>query len=260
MLPSVPVRTLAFSKDGKWIAYTSLADNDLWRCRSDGKECLQLTKGFKQTVMPRWSPDGRTVAFMGLHFSGGWGIFAVPANGGEIRSLSNVSQAQGDPDWSPDGQRLVFGDVRPVSDPGGIYVLDLGTNKMSKLPESAGYFSPRWSPDGRFLVALHEGDQYLYLFEFGPAKWRRLAEVPSGYPSWSQDGKHVYFLSSAAGDRAVFRVAVGDRTVEKVASLAGVEHGPFFMSDWIGLAPDDTPLAIHDLTTEDIYAWDLIAR
>lgn len=260
MLPSIPARTIAFSKDGGWIAYTSLADNDLWRCRSNGKECLQLTQGFKQTVMPRWSPDGQTIAFMGLRFTGGWGVFSVPAEGGEIRSFSNGSKAQGDPDWSPDGQRLVFSDVRPVADPGGISVLDLRTNQVSQLPGSAVYFSPRWSPDGRFLVALHAGDQYLYLFEFGTAKWQRLAAVASGYPNWSQDGKHVYFLSSVAGDRAVFRVAVTDRAVEKIASLAGVEHGSFFMSDWIGLAPDDAPLAVHDLTTEDIYAWDLIAR
>jgi len=45
--------------------------------------------------------------------------------------------------------------------------------------------------------------------------------------------------------------------VEKVASLAGVERGPFFLGDWIGLAPDDAPLAVRNSTIEDIYAWDL---
>lgn len=265
-LPSIPARTLAFSKDGKWIAYTSLADNDLWRCRADGKECIQLTQDFKQTVMPRWSPDGRMIAFMGIHFGGEWGIYAVPANGGAIRSLSNGSQSRGNPDWSPDGQRLVFGNVvvfgvgPSFSDLGGIYILDLHTQKISELPESTSYFSPRWSPDGRFLVALHADDGYLYLFDFGSKTWGRLAKVPASYPNWSRDGKYVYFSSSAAGSRAVFRVAVADRAVEKVASLSDVGSGSFFMSDWIGLAPDDAPLAVNDLTTEDIYAWDLIAQ
>ena len=260
LLPSIPARTLAFSKDEKWIAYTSLADNDLWRCRSDGTECLPLTQGFKQTAMPNWSPDGRSIAFMGLHFSGGWGVFSVPAAGGEIRSLSDAADAQGYPDWSPDGQSLVFGDVRPVSNARGISIRNLHTNQTSQLSESVGYLSPRWSPDGRFIVAVHSGNQCLYLFEFSTAKWQRLTEVASAYPNWSRDAKHVYFVSSATGIRAVFRVLVPGRKLEKVADLAGVEQGSFFMNDWIGLAPGDAPLAVNDLTTEDIYAWDLIAK
>lgn len=265
-LPSIPARTLAFSQDGKWLAYTSLADNDLWRCRADGNECLQLTQNFKQTVMPRWSPDGRTIAFMGIHFGGKWGIYTIPADGGAIRSLSNGSQPQGDPDWSPDGQRLVFGNVvvfgsvPSFANLGGIYILDLHTQKVSIVSESTSYFTPRWSPDGRSLVALHADDGYLCLFDFASKTWRRLAEIPARYPNWSRDGKYVYFSSSAGGSRAVFRVAVADRAVEKVGSLSDVGSGSFFMSDWVGLAPDDAPLAINDLTTEDIYAWDLIAR
>ncbi|MHB1865686.1 MAG: TolB family protein, partial [Candidatus Saccharimonadales bacterium] len=82
ILPSISARTLAYSRDKNWIAYTSLADNNLWRCRADGTKCLQLTQDFKNTIMPRWSPDGQTIAFMGLGFTGDWGIFAVPANGG----------------------------------------------------------------------------------------------------------------------------------------------------------------------------------
>ena len=260
ILPDIPARTLAFSKNAKWIAYTSLADNELWRCRADGKECLQLTQGFRQTMMPRWSPDGRMIAFMGRSVSGAWRIFVVPADGGVTHLLSNSGQSEGDPDWSPDGNKVVFGEAWTVSAPGEIHILEMRTNKVSAVPASVGYFSPRWSPDGRFLVAFHAGDQYLYLFNFGSGKWRRLSEMPGIYPNWSQDGKYVYFSSSSAGSRAIFRVAVAGRMVEKVASLAGVEQGTFFMSNWIGFAPDDAPLAINDLTSEDIYTWDLIAR
>ncbi len=260
ILPSISARTLAYSRDKNWIAYTSLADNNLWRCRADGTQCLQLTQNFKNTVMPRWSPDGQTIAFMGLGFTGDWGIFAVPANGGTIRSLSHDSRAKGYPDWSLDGQRLAFSDVPPESQPKGIYILDLRSRKVATLPQSTGYFSPRWSPDGRFLVALHAGDQYLHLFDSDSGKWRPLAEVPACYPNWSHDGKYVYFRPATADSRAIFRVAVANRSVEKVASLAGVERGPFFLGDWIGLAPDDSPLAVRNSTIEDIYAWDMIAK
>lgn len=260
ILPSISARTVAYSKDKDWIAYTSLADNNLWRCRADGTQCLQLTQDFKNTVMPRWSPDGQTIAFMGLGFSGDWGVFAVPANGGTIRQLSHDDLAKGYPDWSPDGQQLAFSDVPPVSQPGGIYILDLPSQKVATLPNSAGYSFPRWSPDGRSLVALHSGDEHLCLFEFDSGKWRSLADVPASYPNWSHDGKYVYFRSGTAEGPAIFRVVLASHTVEKVTSLDGVERGPFFMGDWVGLAPDNSPIAIRNSTIEDIYAWDLIAR
>ena len=257
VVPAISVRTLAYSRDGKWIAYTSLTDDNLWRCRADGTQCLELTRGFKDTVMPSWSPDGQTIAFMGNSHTGPWAIYAVAANGGPVRILSHAGEAEGYPDWSPDGQRLIFSEVPPLTQPREIHILDVRSNKATALPESAGYSSPRWSPDGRFLVAMHAGDQFLYLFDFGSGKWRPLATVPAYYPNWSHDGKYVYFLSLSAASRAVFRVAIANGAVEKFADLRGVERGPFFLGDWIGLAPDGSPLAVRNSTIEDVYSWDL---
>jgi len=260
MLPSISARTLAFSKDGNWIAFTTLTDNNLWRCRSDGTQCLELTQGFKNTLMPKWSPDGKMIAFMGLRFTGYWGIFSVSANGGEVHSLVNGNQAEGYPDWSPDGQQLVFSEVVPVARPNGVHVLDLRTNQLSTLPGSTNFYLPRWSPDGRSIAALHSGDQYVYLFDFATSTWRPLAEVPGGYPNWSSDGKAVYFLSNTARGRTVFRVSVANRTMEKVNNFESVDPSPFILGDWMGLTPDDAPLAVQDMTTDDIYAWDLTVK
>ncbi len=260
MLPSISARTLAFSKDGNWIAFTTLSDNNLWRCRSDGTRCLELTQGFRNTLMPRWSPDGKMIAFMGLRFTGEWGIFVVPANGGTIHPLFVGNQAEGYPDWSPDGQHLVFSEVVPVARPNGVHMLDLRTNQLSTLPGSTDFYFPRWSPDGRYIVALHFGDQHLYLFDFATSTWQPLAEVPSGYPNWSRDGKAIYFLSNTARGRTVFRLSVANRMIEKVTSFESVDPSPFILGDWMGLAPDDAPLAVQDMTTDDIYAWDLTVK
>jgi len=260
MLPGISARTFRSSRDGAWIAYTSLTDNNLWRCRGDGTECLQLTQNFKDTVMPSWSPDGKTIVFMGIPFSGEWGVYAISASGGTIRSVSHADHAQGFPDWSPDGHHLAFGEVPPVAHPRGIHILDWAANSISTLPDSADYFSPRWSPDGRFIVALHAGDQSLGLFDLNSNTWRLLVGFPSEYPNWSHDGKHVYFVSTASGNRAIFRIKIVDGTTERIADLTNVERTPFFMGDWVGLAHDDAPLAVRNLTTEDIYAWDLVVR
>jgi Tol biopolymer transport system component len=260
ILPSISARTITFSSDTNWFAYTSVADNNLWRCRADGTDCLELTEGFKQTVLPSWSPDGRTIAFMGIHFTGDWGLYSVPANGGTIRPLVQSNEAMGYPDWSPDGRQLVFSEVPPVSKPKGIYLMDIPSPKISTIPESSDFSYPRWSPNGRFLVAQHSGDLNLYLFDFTSAKWRLLAGMAANYPEWSRDSRYVYFLSERSASRAIFRVSMASLGIEKVASLNGVERPPFFMGDWIGMAPDGSPIAIRNATIEDIYAWNLIAR
>jgi Tol biopolymer transport system component len=80
----------------------------------------------------------------------------------------------------------------------------------------------------------------------------------SGYPSWSQDGKSIYFLSSPAGQRGIWRVQLAGRKAEKVASLEEVDRPTTIFGTWVGLAPDDSPLALRNLTTEDIYAWTFV--
>lgn len=260
MLPSISARTLTFSKDGNWIAYTTLLGDNLWRCRVDGTQCIQLAEGFRNTLMPRWSPDGRLIAFMGVHFTGNWGIYTVPAKGGPIRCLFSGSQAEGFPDWSPDGQHLVFSEVVPVAQPEGVHILDLRTDEISTLPGSKGFFLPRWSPDGSYIVALQSSDRYPYLFDFATKTWRVLAKIPGDFPNWSHDGKNVYFLADAGENRTVYRVALAGQSVQKVASLESVEPNPFILGDWMGLAPDDAPLAVQDMTTDDIYAWNLTTR
>ena len=258
--PSISVRTMAYSKDKNWIAYSSLDDNNLWQCRADGTQCVRLTQGFRQTVMPRWSPDGKTIAFMANSFTGPWKVYTVPADGGTARPVSRDEWAAGYPDWSPDGQQLVFSNVPPMSQPRGIYILDVGSGSITRLPESIGYSFPRWSPDGRSIVAVHAGDQHLYVFEFSSRKWSSLTEIPGNYPNWSHDGKYVYFLSISSPIRAVFRARVADHHVTKYVDLANIERGPFFFGDWIGLTQDDAPLAVRNSTIEDVYAWDLNAK
>lgn len=260
VLPSISARTAAFSRDGQQLAYTSLRDNNLWRCRADGSECVELTRDFKNTVTPSWSPDGRSIAFMGLTFAGMWQVYIVSTDGGPARQVSHSDQAKGYADWSLDGEQIFFSDVPPVSRPQGIYVLALRTGEVSVIPGSTEFFYPRISPDGRHLLAQHAGDLSLYMYKFASKKWVSLAKVQAWYPSWSHDGKFVYFRGGTAENPAILRAAVPDGTVEKVASLSHVDRGPFFMGDWVGLTADDQPIAVRNSTIEDIYAWDLVRK
>ncbi len=70
----------------------------------------------------------------------------------------------------------------------------------------------------------------------------------------------MYFSSTAGGEPAFYRVQIKDHKLERVASLKDVKRptsGTF--ASWTGLAPDNSPLALRDISTFDIYAleWEL---
>jgi len=154
-LSGISAQGVSFSSDGKWVTYVTFPEGTLWRMRTDGSERLQLTFSPFRAFQPYWSPDGKSIAFMGDEPGKSWQVYIVAAEGGLPRLLSPQDRNHGDPHWSPDGLSLAFGAL-PFAEPdnaGGIFILDLKTNRVSKVAGSERMFSPRWSPDGRFIDA-----------------------------------------------------------------------------------------------------------
>lgn len=128
---------------------------------------------------------------------------------------------------------------------------------MSSVPGSKDLFSPRWSPDGRSIAALSADSTRLALYEFATGRWRDL--IPAGgetlgYPSWTRDSRRIQLLQGGS----IVRVRAADGHVEPVASLEGVPlvFGEF--ANWIGIAPDDSPLALRELSGGyEVYALDV---
>jgi len=103
------------SPDGKWVAYTvteySLKENRgttrIWLADiAGGASPRQLTTGPGSDRQPRWSPDGRTLAFVSTRENGAQ-LWVLPVAGGEGRRLSNVPDGVSDPLWLPDGTGLL---------------------------------------------------------------------------------------------------------------------------------------------------------
>jgi Tol biopolymer transport system component len=133
-------------------------------------------------------------------------------------------------------------------------MLDLRTRKISILPGSLGLYRPRWSPDGRYLAALSADSRRLMLFDFTTRKWAELAKLDIGNPTWSHDGKYIYFDGTPAhGEPAFFRISIGDRKLERVVTMRVAGQSYIW---WTGLTPDDSPLMIRDTSTQEIYALD----
>jgi Tol biopolymer transport system component len=249
---------VAFSKDGRWIAYATFPEGSLWRSRADGTERLQLTFPPFHAYLPSWSPDGKEILFFGGAASGPSYVYIIPAAGGAPRRATKREQPETDASWSPDGRQLVFGsspgfgETSTTSPNLVIRLLDLSTGRVSDLPGSEGLFSPRFSPDGRHVAALSSESLRLMLFDFGAGKWTELYAGRLGYPSWSRDGRYVYFDTGSD----VRRVRIADGHVEVVASLAGVGRVFSPVGQWLGLAPDDSLLVLRDAGTHEIYALD----
>jgi Tol biopolymer transport system component len=105
--------------------------------------------------MPRWSPDGKRIAFAAGVPDQRWKIYVVSAEGGSPQEMTHGTVDEEDVSWSPDGNSLVFGSYPPGNARmAAIDILDLRTHQISRLPGSEGFFAPYWSPDGRYIAAL----------------------------------------------------------------------------------------------------------
>lgn len=252
-LSGISASGLDFSRDGAWVVYTTYPEGDLWRSKIDGSQRLQLTFPPMQAALSRWTPDGKQIAFTARVPGKRWKTYLISAEGGTPQQLMPEERNELDPGWSPDGKTLVFGDF----DAKTIRLFDLSTRQVSMLPGSEGLCSPRWSPDGRYIATIPFGSfNKLLLFDFTTQEWRELAQQPgTSWPHWSRDGKYIYFHSRSQGGPALFRVRIGDRKIDRIASAKKFRPvSDILWGSWQGWAPDDSPLVLRDGGIQDIYA------
>jgi len=101
------------SPDGRWIAYVHLSIDRAENCYrsaiwlTDGTTRKQFTAGTHRDSAPRWSPDGRMLAFVSTR-NGKPQIYVIPVDGGEARQLTHMENGATSPAWSPDGTRIAF--------------------------------------------------------------------------------------------------------------------------------------------------------
>ena len=245
------------SRDGQWLAYTLFPNGTLWRSNLTGSERVQLTFPPMRAFLPRWSPDGKQIGFVGTATGDHWTTYVIPAQGGVARQMIPGNDQTADATWMPDNKSIVFGPWKG-GDSRGIKVLDSNTNQVSALLGATEMWSPRVSPDGRYIAALSQQDSKMMLFNTKTQKWEELSADYSGYPSWSRDGKFLYFQDWDRGSgypSRVVRIRIGDRKLETVVDLKSLDRLSIgtFMS-WSGLAPDDSVLLSRNNSTQEIYA------
>lgn len=178
------------SPDGLWVAYVvtsnerepDQARSAIWMVNWDGRQRLALTAAADGTGKPRWSPDGRYLAFIATPSGSDKAqLMLLDRRGGDARQLSSVSGDIGGYAWAPDGKRLVFtmvqGDAGPRPKP---IVIDALHFKQDE--------------DG-YLAAGRR--RHLYLLDVDGTHGEQLTADPQfneDLPIWSPDGLRIAFI------------------------------------------------------------------
>ncbi|NUQ30411.1 MAG: hypothetical protein HOQ35_18100 [Acidobacteriaceae bacterium] len=257
-LDGLSTDTIAFSRDGQWMAWTAYPEGTLWRSRIDGSERMRLTDVGGLARFPHWSPDGSQIAYITADTDIVGKIFRISVNGGRPEALIADTSNQGVPTWSPDGEKLAFGQIVNFGVGGQhmeqVRILDLKTRSVTTLPGSKGLWTVRWSPTEDYISAVTTDNKKLMLFDIKRSSWTEIANVGINDCVWSHDGQYLYFDSPA--EPTIYRVKIRTRTLEKYASLEGIRRTGFF--GWsLNLAPDDTPVLLREAGIHEVYALDL---
>jgi DNA-binding winged helix-turn-helix (wHTH) protein/Tol biopolymer transport system component len=264
-LPIDPTANEArWSRDGRWISYTSFPERTLWRVRTDGSERLQLTLPPMQAFGATWSPDGGSLAFHLLLPGKPGKIGVIASSGGKPRVLlADAPTAEDSPSWTPDGGSLLFArywlDERGETTASAICRFDLATGKVTRLPGTEALGPPGGSPDGRYIAAQSADFRSLLLLDFRSGKWTPIAH--GGYihaPQWSLDSRAIVYQDVAGGEeQPVYEIDLPGASVREIAGRREFLRGDVGRFSLSGLTPDGDPVATVIHSNADIYSLTL---
>jgi dipeptidyl aminopeptidase/acylaminoacyl peptidase len=198
------------SPDGKWVAYTvgtvdaekDRRDTDLWMISWDGGQQIRLTATSDSSEsMPRWSPDGRYLAFLTSRGDEeekkkGSQVWLLNRAGGEAQKLTDIKGGVSDYAWSPDSKCLVLAVNDP--DPNAEPEKKEGWKRKTRPPIVIDRYHFKQDREG-YLGPLHT---HLTLFDVETHKAEILTSgrFNERFPAWSPDGRSIAFVSNRTPD------------------------------------------------------------
>ena len=223
--------TPALSPDGRRVAYERGGDIVVRNLVGDGE--VNLTPDSPAfDGEPAFSPDGAWIAFSSRRDGGeiAGGIWMVPASGGAARRLTNAGFS---PAWSPDGEQIIYatefvrGEVRPTHRVRVSALRAVSVRQgVTRLISEGDVAQPAWSPNGHRIAFWSSfGDGRPRPFTVHTMRPDGSEVVPltsledfavAWNPVWAPDGDHVYFCALVGGSAGVWRIAVDERSGQRL--------------------------------------------
>ncbi len=209
----------------------------LWSVGLDEKPAIELTRHNGRDSTPRYSPDGRRIAFV-CHRNGRDDLQLIASQGGVAMQLTYDRWDNTDIDWSPDGERLVYISQRSDVDlfSNNICVVSAGGGPTKALTEGgfANERSPRWSPDGKriaFVSNRNDDDDIWCVNDDGTGlRALTLGNGEKADPRWSPDGRWLAYTHYAGGDIEV-RVISSAGGPPRIVAAGGCNTAPRWSPD-----------------------------
>jgi tricorn protease len=163
---SFTIASLAFAEESRLMRFPDIYQDkivfvyagDLWLVQSDGGIARRLTTHVGMELFPKFSPDGKMIAFTG-QYEGNTDVYVIPSEGGEPKRLTYHPGSENMPDrfgfddmvlgWHPDGKRILFRSLRESYNGWfqRLYLVDLKGTLPEALPLPEGGLTS-FSPDG----------------------------------------------------------------------------------------------------------------
>jgi dipeptidyl aminopeptidase/acylaminoacyl peptidase len=251
------------SPDGKWVAYTvgstslkeEKSEAQVWMVPTAGGDPIPMTAKGSSASRPRWSPDGKSLAFLSARGEAKTQVWLLDRNGGDSQQLTEVRQGVQSYDWSPDGRKLVL----LIQDPSQEDLAAAKDEEQGVKP-ARSRTQPPWVIDRLQTKRDYEGyldrrRTHLYVFNV-PAK--KLTQITGGdyddsQPAWAPDGRFIVFVSNrdkepdATFNTELWLVAADNpdqgKTMVRLTSNPGEDGEPEWSPDgkWITYVTTTAP-------------------
>jgi tricorn protease len=258
-------RNAGIANDGR-VAFTY--QDDIWIVDADGSNPRRLTTHVARDFSPRFSPDGKWIAFTSNR-TGNNDVFVIPSTGGEPRQITWYSGADEALYWSPDGKSVIISTqrganawgsplyVQPID--GGIATpLGMGIARAGMMSQDGATIAfnrnlpSAWRKEYRGNAAavisvmnVKSGD-ITEITNTDMKQFRTMANTV--FPMWGADGM-IYFATERDGPYNIWRISPKGGTPQQVTHHA--QGGVFFPS----ISPDGKKMVYQN--DFDLYTLDV---